>query len=98
MWNCTHFRYPTDEQLQNSDMFRSHIYLKPVPFELEVKINLHSRRFRGPVLERVLGRERGAGLVKINRRDSGNLVPRVFSAYKMAGKKKNTKLPEYFVA
>ena len=33
--NCTHFRYPTDEQLRNSDMFRSHIYLKSVPFELE---------------------------------------------------------------
>ena len=34
MWNCTHFRHPTDEQLRNSDMFRSHIYLKSVPFEL----------------------------------------------------------------
>ena len=33
MWNCTHFRHPTDERLQNSDMFRSHIHLKPVPFE-----------------------------------------------------------------
>ena len=31
---CTHFRHPTDEQVRNSDMFRSHIYLKSVPFEL----------------------------------------------------------------
>ena len=34
MRNCTHFRHPTDEQLQNSDTFRSRIYFKSVPFEL----------------------------------------------------------------
>ena len=34
MWNCTHFSHPTDEQLRNQDMFRSHIYLKSVPCEV----------------------------------------------------------------
>ena len=33
LFQSTQFRHPTDEQLQNSDMFRSHIYLKSVPFE-----------------------------------------------------------------
>ena len=37
MWNCTHFRHPTDEQLQSSDMFRSRIYLKSVPFECNLQ-------------------------------------------------------------
>ena len=33
MWNCTHFRNPTEEQLRISDIVRSNIYLQSVPFE-----------------------------------------------------------------
>ena len=35
MWNCTHFRHPTDEQLGHVDTFFSNYYnLKSVYFEL----------------------------------------------------------------
>ena len=35
MWNCTHFRHPTDEQLGHVDIFFSNYYnLQSVYFEL----------------------------------------------------------------
>ena len=35
MWNCTHFRHPTDEQLQHVDIFFSNYHnLQSVYFEL----------------------------------------------------------------
>ena len=36
MWNCTHFRHPTDEQLGHVDTFFSNYYnLQSVYFELD---------------------------------------------------------------
>ena len=36
MWNCTHFRHPTDEQLGHVDIFFSNYYnLQSVYFEFE---------------------------------------------------------------
>ena len=38
MWNCTHFRHPTDEQLGHVDIFFSnYYYLLSVYFEFELK-------------------------------------------------------------
>ena len=38
MWNCTHFRHPTDEQLGHVDIFFSNYYnLQSVYFEFELK-------------------------------------------------------------
>ena len=35
MWNCTHFRHPTDERLGHVDIFFSNYYnLQSVYFEL----------------------------------------------------------------
>ena len=35
LWNCTHFRHPTDEQLGQVDIFFSNYYnLRSVYFEL----------------------------------------------------------------
>ena len=37
MWNCTHFRHPTDEQLGHVDIFFSNYYnLQSVYFEFEL--------------------------------------------------------------
>ena len=33
MWNCTHFRHPTDEQLQHSYIFSNYYNLQSVHFE-----------------------------------------------------------------
>ena len=39
LWNCTHFRHPTDEQLGHVDIFFSNYYnLKSVYFELHKKV------------------------------------------------------------
>ena len=39
MWNCTHFRHPTDEQLQHVDIFFSNYYynLQSVYFESSIE-------------------------------------------------------------
>ena len=39
MWNCTHFRHPTDEQLRHVDIyiyFSNYYNLQSVHFELEI--------------------------------------------------------------
>ena len=42
MWNCTHFKHPTDEQLGRVDMFFSNYYnLQSVYFECK---DSHSNR------------------------------------------------------
>ena len=41
MWNCTHFRHPTDEQLQNSDIFRSQ---KPFEYKRQYKFTCLQKR------------------------------------------------------
>ena len=43
MWNCTHFRHPTDEQLGHVDIFFSnYFYLQSVYFELLCTVFTHS--------------------------------------------------------
>jgi len=34
LWNCTHFRHPTDEQVQHSYIFSNYHNLQSVHFEL----------------------------------------------------------------
>ena len=36
MWNCTHFRHPTEQQLRISDVVRSNVYLQSVPFKYTI--------------------------------------------------------------
>ena len=43
MWNCTHFRHPTDEQLQHRyiSSFSNYYNLQSVHFELEKLISIN---------------------------------------------------------
>ena len=42
MWNCTHFRHPTDEQLGHVDIFFSNYYnLQSVYFKLCIYVFVH---------------------------------------------------------
>ena len=44
MWNCTHFRHPTDEQLGHVDIFFSNYYnLQSVYFELQSLLRENGR-------------------------------------------------------
>ena len=40
LWNCTHFRHPTDEQLQHSYIFSNYYNLQSVHFELRLLYSL----------------------------------------------------------
>ena len=49
LWNCTHFRHPTDEQLRHVDIFFSNYYnLQSVYFEFLKKKKQNKTNCRKP--------------------------------------------------